>query len=85
MRILIAYSNDIHDMLSVVVVTQGCSVSLDTVGIIQAMTVKDPRGRALRLTVTSEVLGGSALRVEGGREEGGRKREGGREGGRERG
>ena len=42
---------------------QGCSVSLKTVGIIQGMCVRDSIGRSLRLTVTSEVLGGTALKV----------------------
>ena len=41
-------------------------MSLSTVGIIQGMNVKDAKGRFLRLTVTSEVLGGSALKVKEG-------------------
>lgn len=42
---------------------QGCTVSLTTVGRVEGLIVKDERGRPLRLTVTSEVLGGTALKV----------------------
>ena len=62
---------------------QGCTVSLNKVGIVQRVFVRDARKRTLRLTVTSEAVGGSALKVcgEGGGRE--RRREGGREGERE--
>ena len=84
--------------IRVVCTLQGCTVSLNKVGIVQRVFVRDARKRTLRLTVTSEAVGGSALKVcgegggrergrevgrERGREEGGR--EGGEGGGRERG
>lgn len=42
---------------------QSCVVSMDTVGRPQSMSLEDSEGRALRLSVTSEVLGGTALKV----------------------
>lgn len=42
---------------------QGCTVSLQDVGVVQSMTMEDAEGRPLGLTVTSEVLGGTALKV----------------------
>ena len=42
---------------------QGCVVSLKEAGIILSMTVTSAEGRTLRLTVTSEVVGVSALKV----------------------
>jgi uncharacterized membrane protein YgcG len=63
---------------------QGCVVGLDRVGILQSMVVEDYQGRSLRLTVNTEAIGGSALKVrrwrEGGRERG-REGEEGEEGG----
>ena len=47
----------------IVVSSQGCSVSIARVGVVQGMIVGDAMGRPLRLTVTTEVLGGSALKV----------------------
>ena len=56
-------SNDIHDVNRTLVVLQGCTVSLSTVGRVEGLLVRDARGRPVRLTVTSEVLGGTALKV----------------------
>ena len=55
------------DLVSFSSLSQGCSVSLSSVGVVQGMTVRDGRGRPLRLSVTTEVLGGTALRVSIGR------------------
>ena len=41
----------------------GCVVSHDKVGFPLSMVMEDAAGRQLRLTVTSEVLGGTALKV----------------------
>ena len=38
-------------------------MSISRVGVIQGMIVRDAMGRPLRLAVTTEVLGGSALKV----------------------
>lgn len=43
-------------------------MSLSKVGMVQGMIVRDAMARPLRLTVTTEVLGGSALKVRRGRE-----------------
>lgn len=42
---------------------QGCVVALDRVGFPQSMVIEDFQGRPLRLTVTTEAIGGSALKV----------------------
>lgn len=42
---------------------QGCTVSMETVGMIQGLGMDTVDGRRLRLTVTSEMLGGTALKV----------------------
>ena len=42
---------------------QSCVVSMDTVGRPQGMSLEDTEKRPLRLSVTSEVLGGTALKV----------------------
>lgn len=42
---------------------QSCVVSPDRVGIPQSMVLEDYQGKPLRLTVTTEMIGGSAIRV----------------------
>lgn len=42
---------------------QSCTVSMDTVGRVQTMTLEDPDKRPLRLTVTCETVGGAAIKV----------------------
>lgn len=42
---------------------QGCMVSLERVGFPQSMLLEDYQGRSLRLTVTTEMMGGCALKV----------------------
>ena len=42
---------------------EGCTVSVEKVGVVQGMGIDDSMGRRLRLTVTSEMLGGTALKV----------------------
>ena len=42
---------------------EGCTVSVEKVGVVQGMGIDDSVGRRLRLTVTSEMLGGTALKV----------------------
>ncbi len=42
---------------------QGCIVSLKKIGIPQSMLLKDYKGRSIRLTVTTEMTGGSAIKV----------------------
>ena len=44
---------------------QGCVVSLDRVGFPQGVLLEDYQGRSLRLTVTTDVMGGCALKVRG--------------------
>lgn len=44
---------------------QSCVASMDTVGRPQAMSLEDTEKRPLRLSVISEVLGGTALKVSG--------------------
>ena len=43
--------------------SQGCTVSLENIGIPQSMALEDSDGRPLRLTVNSEMMGGCALKV----------------------
>ena len=45
------------------VTCQSCVISMDTVGRLQGMTLEDTDHRPLRLSVTSEMLGGTALKV----------------------
>ena len=42
---------------------QICTVSLIDVGVVQSMILEDPRGKPLRLTITLEALGGTAMKV----------------------
>ena len=42
---------------------QGCIVSLQDVGVIRSMMMDDTRGSPLQLKVTTEVLGGGAMKV----------------------
>lgn len=42
---------------------QGCVISADRLGFLQSVVMEDYQGRPLRLSVTTEMIGGGALRV----------------------
>ena len=42
---------------------QGCVVSPDRIGVPQSLVLEDYHGRPLRLTITTSIMGGSALKV----------------------